>query len=274
MIEQAHQLYPKNAVIRAGLIGALVEQAKGKVETDWKGAEELADRALRLDPANSQAKSLKSLAIDRKREEFVDNCVAVARRLQTEGQIDAALEQVERGLGSFPRETRLSQLRATLGKAQAAAAGAAGSVTYPAPADLGTVPSAPAETTALLRPISPPAPAVRPHMSDETIAMPPPDAPAPSAPTPATVAPKVVSVPAVPEPAVVTPKANAAPVPPIPPSTASRAPASEPQAATKQWEETGASRNRSGDCRSGVVRRGRSGGIQTQARPRLRTLGE
>jgi len=230
MIEQAHQLYPKNALIRAALIGALIEQARGKVETDWQGAEELADRALLLDPANSQAKSLKSLALDRKREQFVDNCVAVARRLQTEGQIDAALEQVERGLGSFPRETRLSQLRATLSKAQAAATADAGSVAHPPPVDLRPLQSAPTETVALPSPISPPAPAVRPHLNDETIAMPPPDAPAPTAPAPAAVAPKVTSIPSVPEPAAVAPKANAVPSPPAPPATSSRpAPASAPK---------------------------------------------
>jgi serine/threonine-protein kinase len=117
ILQRAQELDPKDAAIRGALVGTLVEQARVRLDGEWQAADDLAQRALLLDPANAQARSLRALALDRKREQFVDACVAQARRLQSEGDLAGALNLVEQGLAEFPRDTRLTQLRATLQKA-------------------------------------------------------------------------------------------------------------------------------------------------------------
>jgi tetratricopeptide (TPR) repeat protein len=115
-LRRAQELDPKSAAVRGALIGTLIEQARASLDQDWQVADSLAEQVLSLDPANAQAKSLRTLALDKKREEFVDQCVAQARRLQGEGQPEAALGEVDRGLAEHPRDPRLSQLRTTLTK--------------------------------------------------------------------------------------------------------------------------------------------------------------
>src|SRR5262249_22464872 len=88
-LRQAHRLDERNSAVRTTLTTVLVEQARARLDTDWRASESLAQQAIALDPANTQAKSIESLALDRKREEFVNHCVAQARRLQAEGQLDS-----------------------------------------------------------------------------------------------------------------------------------------------------------------------------------------
>ena len=117
LLRQAQEMDPRNAAIRVALIHTLIVQARSRLDQSWQAADELAQQALDLDPTNAQARSLKALVLDRRREEYINECVARARRLQTDGQIEAALRQIEQGLHEFPRETRLTQLRNTLIKA-------------------------------------------------------------------------------------------------------------------------------------------------------------
>jgi serine/threonine-protein kinase len=123
-LQRALDLDPNNASIRAVLVATLVEQARAHIDRDWQASESHARRALSLDSANPQAKSMCTLAQDRRREEFVDRTVARARRLQAEGQGEAALSEVDQGLVEYPRNARLSQLRSTLVNSRAAASGA------------------------------------------------------------------------------------------------------------------------------------------------------
>ncbi len=119
VLQRAQELDPKDSAIRTALVGTLIEQARMRLDGEWQAADDLAQRALLLDPANAQARSLRALALDRKREQFVDSCVAQARHLQGDGDLQGALKLVEQGLAEFPRDTRLTQLRATLQKARA-----------------------------------------------------------------------------------------------------------------------------------------------------------
>ncbi|HYM12455.1 MAG TPA: protein kinase [Bryobacterales bacterium] len=116
-LRRAYQLDERNPVIRAVLLDTLLERARAVLDSDWRAAEELTQQALDLDPAHALAKSLRTLAWDRKREEFVDKCVSQARQLQTAGDLPGALAQVQEGLATYPRDTRLTQLYATLNKA-------------------------------------------------------------------------------------------------------------------------------------------------------------
>ena len=115
-LRQAHRQDQRNAAPQQALIDALVDRARTLLETDWRAAEPLIQEALDLDPGHSLAKSLRTLAQDRKREDFIQLCVAQARRSQAQGDIAAALAQVQEGLTTSPSDPRLSQLFSTLTK--------------------------------------------------------------------------------------------------------------------------------------------------------------
>ena len=114
---RAQRLDEKNAILRAALTAALVEHARATLDSDWQSAGELARQALQLDPAGAAAKSVWTLAQDRKRDEFVDRCAAQVRLMQIEGELQPALQQVQAALSQFPHEPRLQQLRSTLMRA-------------------------------------------------------------------------------------------------------------------------------------------------------------
>lgn len=116
IFRNARQLDESNSAIRAALVDTLSERARLALDTDWKAAEELLSQALDLDPAHSQAKSLRTLAQDKKREEFVNQCVSQARQLQGSGDLEGAAKQVEQGLATYPYEPRFAQLRSTLNR--------------------------------------------------------------------------------------------------------------------------------------------------------------
>ena len=112
----AFQLDERNPALRAKAIEIMLEHARLALDSDWHSGDLLLQQVLALDPGNSQANSLRILALDRKREEFVTRYVRQARQLQTAGDIQGALTQVEQGLSSYPDEPRLVQLSTTLQK--------------------------------------------------------------------------------------------------------------------------------------------------------------
>jgi serine/threonine-protein kinase len=115
-LRRAHRQDERNSAVQKALLDALVERARTVLGTDWRAAEPLIQEALELDPGHSLAKSLRTIAQDRKREEFIQLCVAQARRAQARGDIGGALAQVQEALTSSPTDPRLSQLYTTLSK--------------------------------------------------------------------------------------------------------------------------------------------------------------
>jgi tetratricopeptide (TPR) repeat protein len=115
-VRRAHQMDALNTAIRAALQEMLMERARAALETDWRAADALCQQVLELDPANSLARSVSSLAQDRKREEIVNQCTTEARRFQAAGDAAQALTQVEQVLTLYPGEPRLTQLRASLAR--------------------------------------------------------------------------------------------------------------------------------------------------------------
>jgi len=115
-LRRASEMDPHNRVMRAFLLETLLDHARAVMDTDWHAAEALTQQALDLDPDHSLAKGIRAMAVDRKREEEVGQWVAEARRMQAAGNVQAALAQIEQGLSAYPRETRLTQLHATLCK--------------------------------------------------------------------------------------------------------------------------------------------------------------
>ena len=113
-LRKAASLDNRNAIIRAALLNALVEQARSVLGQDWRAAEPLIEQALSIDGGHPLAKSLEGLVLDYKRQEIVNDCVSQVRVMQANGDLSGAMAKVEEVLASYPNEVRLAQLRKTL----------------------------------------------------------------------------------------------------------------------------------------------------------------
>ena len=113
-LRKAASLDSRNAVIRAALLNALVEEARSVLGHDWRAAEPLIEQALNIDGGHPLARSLQGLVLDYKRQEILNDCVSQAREMQANGDLSGALAKVEQVLVSYPSEVRLVQLRTTL----------------------------------------------------------------------------------------------------------------------------------------------------------------
>ena len=111
LLRQAYELDENDTIARAVFANALVEQAQAMVERDWRESEKLSKEAFELNPSHPMSKTLRTLISDQKRETFIADCVAQARKLQTSGDLSGALSRIEEGLSSYPREMRLIQIR-------------------------------------------------------------------------------------------------------------------------------------------------------------------
>jgi serine/threonine-protein kinase len=118
LLRRAQQLDERSSVPRKVLVNYLIVAARQLVDSNWKGAGKLVKEVLELEPGHSSAQSLRNQIADHEREEFVNACLAQARRLQTEGDIEAAHATVAKGLASYPNEPRLKQLLATIERVQ------------------------------------------------------------------------------------------------------------------------------------------------------------
>ncbi|MEP7351894.1 MAG: protein kinase [Acidobacteriota bacterium] len=114
LLREAYQTDPKSSIIRTVLLNGLVERAGNLIGTDHETAEPLLREVLELDPEQASAKSLLSQVADRKREASVSASLAEARRLQAEGDLEAALAIAKQGILDWPNETRFQQLSGAL----------------------------------------------------------------------------------------------------------------------------------------------------------------
>jgi serine/threonine protein kinase len=114
LLRQAYELDENNSLSRAVLANALVEMAHSVVETDWREAEKLAQEALDLNPGHPMAKTIKTLILDHKKENLVEECVSQARKLQAAADPAGAMLRIEEGLSVYPREPRLIQIQETV----------------------------------------------------------------------------------------------------------------------------------------------------------------
>jgi tetratricopeptide (TPR) repeat protein len=120
LLREAYDLDKNNSLARAILSNALVEHAHSMVEADWWEAETLAKQALDLNPAHPTAKTIRSLVLDRKRTSSVEEWVVQARKLQSSGDLFAALSRVEEGLDIYPDDPRLLQIQDAIQRDQGA----------------------------------------------------------------------------------------------------------------------------------------------------------
>jgi eukaryotic-like serine/threonine-protein kinase len=114
LLRDAYELDEHNALTRAVLSNALVEQARLIVQSNWQEADRLAQQADDLNPGHPLAKTVRTLISDQKREQVVSECVSQARKLQGAGDLAGALTRIEEVLATYPREPRLLQIQDTL----------------------------------------------------------------------------------------------------------------------------------------------------------------
>jgi len=111
LLREAYELDKNNALARAILANALVEHAHSLVETDWLEAETLTNQALNLNPAHPTANTIRSLIVDQKETSSVEDWVARAGKLQSSGDLFAALAWVAEGLAVHPDDPKLLQIQ-------------------------------------------------------------------------------------------------------------------------------------------------------------------
>lgn len=120
LLRKAYDLDKTNSLARSILANALVEHANSIVEAEWWGAESLAKEALTLNPVHPTAKTIYSLIIERKTASSVEEWVARAGKLQSSGDLFAALAWVAEGLAVHPDDPKLLQIQHAIQREQAA----------------------------------------------------------------------------------------------------------------------------------------------------------
>ncbi|HKR95038.1 MAG TPA: hypothetical protein VJW55_06740, partial [Candidatus Angelobacter sp.] len=113
-LRQAVDLDGRDRTLRGAFLSALLEQARVRLNADWRESQSLVEEALKLDPTNPVARSLSAQVQDRERQAVVDATVLEARELQAAGDLAAALSKVREAMARHPRESRLAQLETTL----------------------------------------------------------------------------------------------------------------------------------------------------------------
>ncbi len=120
LLREAYKLDKNNSLARAILANALVEHAQSIVETDWLEAEKLTNQALGLNPAHPTAKTILNLIVRKKETSSVEDWVAQARKLQSSGDLFAALAWVAEGLAVHPHDPKLLQIQDAIQRDQEA----------------------------------------------------------------------------------------------------------------------------------------------------------
>ncbi|HKM86132.1 MAG TPA: protein kinase [Terriglobales bacterium] len=114
LLREAYELDEHNALTRAVLCNALLEQARVIAESNWQEADRLAQQAVDLNPGHPLAKTVRTLISDQKREQLVSEFLSQARKLQAAGDVAGARARIEEALAAYPREPRLVQTQDTL----------------------------------------------------------------------------------------------------------------------------------------------------------------
>jgi len=120
LLRQAYELDKNNSLARAILANALVEHAHSLVETDWLQAETLTNQALAVNPAHPTAKTVLNLIVEKKEKSSADDWVSQASKLQSSGDLFAALAWVAEGLAVHPNDPKLLQIQDAIHRDQSA----------------------------------------------------------------------------------------------------------------------------------------------------------
>ena len=100
--------------VREQVLASLVDAAETALEKDWRASEALLQQLAELQPNHVRPADLQNRIAQRKRQELVSQCCGQAKRLQSSGDRQAALREIERGLSSYHDEPQLVELRAQI----------------------------------------------------------------------------------------------------------------------------------------------------------------
>jgi serine/threonine protein kinase len=110
-LKRAHEMARQDEVIRDGAINILEAASQSALETRWQSAELLLGLTAELYPESPLLAVLKGKIENRKREQIIEHCVAAAEDAQSDGRLQDALREVERGLSTYSSAPRLLQLK-------------------------------------------------------------------------------------------------------------------------------------------------------------------
>lgn len=116
LLREANRMDANSATIRQRLLDVLLAEAKARIDSDWREADEYLHQALDLDPGNALAKSLKTLVQDKKQDFHRSEALSKARALQAGGDLIHAISTLDEALALYPDDNRLSQFRSTLNR--------------------------------------------------------------------------------------------------------------------------------------------------------------
>lgn len=116
LLRPALQAAAHHQGIRSTLLDLLLKHAGKLLDQDFAAAEPFVAEAAAIEPQNTLAKSLRTLIADKSQAQVIEQILTQARSLQGEGKSKDAIRELDQGLAKYPRETRLIQLRASLGR--------------------------------------------------------------------------------------------------------------------------------------------------------------
>ena len=114
LLKKAFAASERAPAVRQQVLDSFVEAAKTALQKDWCASEALLQQLAELQPGHTQPAELRSQIAERKRLELVDQCWGQAKQLQSAGDLQSALGEIERGLSSYADESRLLELRAQI----------------------------------------------------------------------------------------------------------------------------------------------------------------
>jgi serine/threonine-protein kinase len=110
LLKKAFTAAERAPAVRDQVLASFVEAAESAFEKDWRASEGLLHQLAELQPGYIPPAGLLDQIAQRKRQEFVTQCLGQAKRLQSSGDLQSALREVERGVSAYPDESRFAEL--------------------------------------------------------------------------------------------------------------------------------------------------------------------
>ena len=115
-LQKAHKLDRFHTGINEALQAALIEEARGVLDTDWRTADDLLKQAQDLGSGHYAVKGLLRAVADRRREEEIAGILEKARALQQAGDIRGAYSFTSEKLTLYPQDLDIQQIHNRLKK--------------------------------------------------------------------------------------------------------------------------------------------------------------
>lgn len=114
LLKEAFASAKRAPALRQQVLDAFVQGGVSAVETDWRAAEILLQQLAELQSEVAPPLVLRSRIRERKRDEFVGQCIERSKDLLFKSQMQEALREVEAGLSSYADVPSLRELRSQI----------------------------------------------------------------------------------------------------------------------------------------------------------------